>query len=221
MVIYKGNKRIFDKVFEEPNTSAGDIHTLSITGVTAYSDLANVVLTVISNATGLANATLNINNLGAINIKKINQSGVAVNVESNWVLAKQVYSVIYQNNSFIIVSNSSSDLGTLDLGPDVLGLTSSSTAQEIENALGGSEYFINDLLQNKILTITESENRKIMVNYFIKYTLDEITQITLEFINNGDYYKQTYTVDPSTGLITGVTVETSNLLLRDANNLIY
>jgi len=221
MVIYKGNKRIFDKVFEEPNTSAGDIHTLSITGVTAYSDLANVVLTVISNATGLANATLNINNLGAINIKKINQGGVAVNVESNWVLAKQVYSVIYQNNSFIIVSNSSSDLGTLDLGPDVLGLTSSSTAQEIENALGGSEYFINDLLQNKILTITESENRKIMVNYFIKYTLDEITQITLEFINNGDYYKQTYTVDPSTGLITGVTVETSNLLLRDANNLTY
>lgn len=221
MIIYKGNKRIFDKVFEEPNTSAGDIHTLSITGVTAYSDLANVVLTVISNATGLANATLNINNLGAINIKKINQGGVAVNVESNWVLAKQVYSVIYQNNSFIIVSNSSSDLGTLDLGPDVLGLTSSSTAQEIENALGGSEYFINDLLQNKILTITESENRKIMVNYFIKYTLDEITQITLEFINNGDYYKQTYTVDPSTGLITGVTVETSNLLLRDANNLTY
>ena len=221
MVIYKGNKRIFDKVFEEPNTSAGDIHTLSITGVTAYSDLANVVLTVISNATGLANATLNINNLGAINIKKINQGGVAINVESNWVLAKQVYSVIYQNNSFIIVSNSSSDLGTLDLGPDVLGLTSSSTAQEIENALGGSEYFINDLLQNKILTITESENRKIMVNYFIKYTLDEITQITLEFINNGDYYKQTYTVDPSTGLITGVTVETSNLLLRDANNLTY
>lgn len=221
MVIYKGNKRIFDKVFEEPNTSAGDIHTLSITGVTAYSDLANVVLTVISNATGLANATLNINNLGAINIKKINQGGVAVNVESNWVLAKQVYSVIYQNNSFIIVSNSSSDLGTLDLGPDVLGLTSSSTAQEIENALGGSEYFINDLLQNKILTITESENRKIMVNYFIKYTSDEITQITLEFINNGDYYKQTYTVDSSTGLITGVTVEKSNLLLRDANNLTY
>lgn len=221
MVIYKGNKRIFDKVFEEPNTSAGDIHTLSITGVIAYSDLANVVLTVISNATGLANATLNINNLGAINIKKINQGGVAVNVESNWVLAKQVYSVIYQNNSFIIVSNSSSDLGTLDLGPDVLGLTSSSTAQEIENALGGSEYFINDLLQNKILTITESENRKIMVNYFIKYTSDEITQITLEFINNGDYYKQTYTVDSSTGLITGVTVEKSNLLLRDANNLTY
>lgn len=221
MVIYKGNKRIFDKVFEEPNTSAGDIHTLSITGVTAYSDLANVVLTVISNATGLANATLNINNLGAINIKKINQGGVAVNVESNWVLAKQVYSVIYQNNSFIIVSNSSSDLGTLDLSPDVLSLTSSSTVQEIENALGGSEYFINDLLQNKILTITESENRKIMVNYFIKYTSDEITQITLEFINNGDYYKQTYTVDSSTGLITGVTVEKSNLLLRDANNLTY
>ena len=212
MVVYKGNKRIFDKIFEEQNTSTGVSHILNITGVIAYSDLEGVILNILSYTTGIDNATLNINNLGAIPIKKMDENGVLVAVTGNWIMAEQVYSVLYINNSFMLVGSLTSGQDILEGKPEILQLTSTSTVQDIDNALDGIENFIDNLLNNKLLIISETESMKIMVNYIINYNIDdEITSIILEFIYNGDYYKQTYTVDLNTRLITGVTVITSSV----------
>ena len=211
MVVYKGTQRLFDKIFEEPSTSTGTVRTLAITGVTAYSNLSGVILDILSYATGGANATLNINNLGAIPIKKMNENGVLEAVSSDWIIAKQVYSVLYINNSFMLIGSQAKQ-NILEGSSAIIALTSSSTVQDIDDALGGIEYFMNNILLDKILVISESENVKVVVNYLINYNgNNEITSVVLEFIYNGYYYKQTYAVSTSTGLITGVTVIQSSV----------
>ena len=141
----------------------------------------------------------------------MNENGVLEAVSSDWIIAKQVYSVLYINNSFMLIGSQAKQ-NILEGSSAIIALTSSSTVQDIDDALGGIEYFMNNILLDKILVISESENVKVVVNYLINYNgNNEITSVVLEFIYNGYYYKQTYAVSTSTGLITGVTVIQSSV----------
>ena len=213
MIVYKGEKRIFDKIFEESNTSTANTRILTILGVSAYSELNGVILDILSYITGSNNTTLNINNLGAVPIKKMDKNGTLIPVKDNWVLAGQVYSVLYTNGSFMILNESVNKVEALNINSGILNLASTSTVQDIENVLGNTGDFINNLLEDKLLIMSNPGNIKTIVNYIINYDgNDDIYSVILEFIHNGFYYKQTYSVDTSTGLITEVDVKTLDLL---------
>ncbi len=222
MVVFKGTQRIFDKIIEEDSTSTIQNRVIPLYGVTSYTDIENVIIQVISSFRGETSTNIQVNNLGPLPLKILDKNGIEIMVEDNWVIPNQIYTIMYRNNSFILLSYNFYNINyTYELPEDILTLTSSSTSADIENIFDGNELeFIENILNRKNMIIS-GENLRIDINYLVE-EIDTITiKITLEFIYNGNYYKQVYTVNISTSVITGVTVETSNLLLRDGNNLTY
>lgn len=222
MVVFKGTQRIFDKIIEEDSTSTIQNRVIPLYGVTSYTDIENVIIQVISSFRGETSTNIQVNNLGPLPLKILDKNGIEIMVEDNWVIPNQIYTIMYRNNSFILLSYNFYNINyTYELPEDILTLTSSSTSADIENIFDGNELeFIENILNRKNMIIS-GKNLRIDINYLVE-EIDTITiKITLEFIYNGNYYKQVYTVNISTSVITGVTVETSNLLLRDGNNLTY
>lgn len=222
MVIFKGTQRIFDKVVEENNTSTIQNRIISLYGVTSYEDITDVLIQIISSFKGTVSTNIQVNNLGALPLKMLDKNGIEIMVEDGWVIPNQVYTIMYRNGSFILLSNNSNDSNNIyEIPEEILELTSSSTSSDIETVFDGNESEFIESILNKKNIIISGEDTRININYFTE-EIDTITiKITLEFIYNGNYYKQVYTVNISTSVITGVTVETSNLLLRDGNNLTY
>ena len=73
MVVLKGTNRIFDRAYQEDPESTASVRKVNnIYGVTAYAELSNVIIPVVSDTLGVANATININGLGAVAIKTYN-----------------------------------------------------------------------------------------------------------------------------------------------------
>lgn len=105
MVIFKGAKRIFDKVVKETNASTSQNRVISLYGVTSYEDIAEVAIQVISSFRGEVSTNIKINNLGSLPLKMLNKDGVELLVEDNWVVPNQVYTIMYKNGSFILLSN--------------------------------------------------------------------------------------------------------------------
>lgn len=222
MVVFKGTQRIFDKVVEENNTSTIQNRIISLYGVTSYEDITDVLIQIISSFKGTVSTNIQVNNLGALPLKMLDKNGIEIMVEDGWVIPNQVYTIMYRNGSFILLSNNSNDSNNIyEIPEEILELTSSSTSSDIETVFDGNESEFIESILNKKNIIISGEDTRININYFTE-EIDTITiKITLEFIYNGNYYKQVYTVNISTSVITGVTVETSNLLLRDGNNLTY
>lgn len=220
MIVFKGNKRLFDKIIDEDNTSTLSEHIISIYGVTSYVDISNTILNIVAFSAGSANATININNLGNIPIKEFNQEGQLIFVKDNWILEGQIYTIMYRNGNFILLSNNLNNLdNTYKIPEEILTLTSSSTSADIETAFDNNESeFIENIVNKKDIIIL-GENLKINVNYSIKEIDTTTIEITLEFIHNGNYYKQVYSINSVTEVITGVIVETVDLLSLNTNNI--
>lgn len=220
MIVFKGNKRLFDKIIDEDNTSTLSEHIISIYGVTSYVDISNTILNIVAFSAGSANATININNLGNIPIKEFNQEGQLIFVKDNWILEGQIYTIMYRNGNFILLSNNLNNLNnTYKIPEEILTLTSSSTSADIETAFDNNESEFIENIVNKKDTIILGENLKINVNYSIKEIDTTTIEITLEFIHNGNYYKQVYSINSVTEVITGVIVETVDLLSLNTNNI--
>lgn len=225
MVIFKGDKRLFDKVIPEDNGSTGAARKITIYGVTTYTDIENVPIQINSSVIGAAQATINVNNLGAITVKALDSDGIMTNVKANWTVPNQIYTVVYKSGVFVLVTQIKEEeekqkTYVIETVNNLLALTSSSTAQNIAVALNNDiSAFVNSLTEGALLMAQDS-NILIDINYILNYNNNVLQSIILEFVNGGYYYKQTFVADNNMNL-TSVTVEKSNLLLRDANNLTY
>lgn len=220
MVVFKGTQRIFDKIIEEDSTSTSQNRVISLYGVTSYEDIAEVAIQVISSFRGEVSTNIKINNLGSLPLKMLNKDGIELLVEDNWVVPNQVYTIMYKNGSFILLSYNFYNINyTYELPEDILTLTSSSTSADIENIFDGNELeFIENILNRKNMIIS-GKNLRIDINYSIKEIDTTTIEITLEFIHNGNYYKQVYSINSVTEVITGVIVETVDLLSLNTNNI--
>lgn len=146
-----GNNRILDKVATESGTA--NARTLSLYGVSSLSNLVNFYLLVRASITGQAGATtIKVNEL-ATGPLKIMKNGILVDPEDNWIVTGQLYMLTYDGTQFIAFpfnekQEATSDIKTLIVGPTFTSLDTSSTAEDIEEALGGADAeqeFINAL----------------------------------------------------------------------------
>ena len=151
MIDMLGNNRILDKVATESGTA--NTRTLSLYGVSSLSNLVNFYVLVRASMTGQAGTTtIKVNDL-ATGPLKIMKNGILVDPEDNWVAVGQLYMLTYDGTQFIAFPfnekpDTNSDIKTLTVGPAFINLTTSSTAENIEEALGGADAeqeFINAL----------------------------------------------------------------------------
>lgn len=171
MVLMKGAKRLLDSVINETSTSA-TTRTASIYGITAYTELENKVLTILTRNAGTGTSTLNINSLGAKSIKVINGSSL-IDPGANWVYSGEVYNVMYNGTYFILLSHGSSSspvsVPIQYVSSAILDLTNSSTSQEITNAFGSTQdiqNFRTALAENKIIVLTNESASKQFIAVF-------------------------------------------------------
>ena len=151
MIDMLGNNRILDKVATESGTA--NARTLSLYGVSSLSNLVNFYVLVRASITGQAGATtIKVNEL-ATGPLKIMKNGILVDPEDSWVTVGQLYMLTYDGTQFIAFpfnekQEATSDIKTLTVGPAFINLDTSSTAEDIEEALGGADAeqeFINAL----------------------------------------------------------------------------
>lgn len=219
MVVFKGTQRIFDKIIEEDSTSTIQNRIISLYGVTSYEDIANVTIQVISSFEGKALTNIKINDLGFLPLKMLDKNGIEIMVEDNWVIPNQVYTIMYRNNSFLLLSgNLNNSNNTYEIPGEIITLTSSSTTADINTIFDSNESeFIESVLNRKSISIL-GEDFRISITYSVKEIDSSTINIILEFIYNGNYYKQTHLVNSSTETITGVTVDIVDLLSINTNS---
>ena len=141
MVIFKGDKRVFDKTISEVSTSTSNNRIIEITGLKSLDELTNVPLYIKTTQVGVPICTLEVRNestsLGSINIKTYS-NGILTNPKNNWIYSGQTYLLIY-NGTNALVSNTSEYNNNCSVSADILNLTSTSTKSEITEAFKASE----------------------------------------------------------------------------------
>lgn len=222
MVLFQGTNRILDKVEIEDSNSTATVRILNIYGVTSYNNLDNCIFNIKSANNGVDGATtLNINNLGAKPIKYYD-NGVLKNPTNKWVSIGQTYQVVYYGNNFILVNkpvSEDTDIENYYIPDDIISLTSSSTTQEIKTAYGDSELFVAKLLNANVNLAIKGGGNSIYVDYNLTITSNVLTKITLYFNNSGVFTKHEYSITDDD--LVSLTVTTSDLFLRNANNTQY
>ena len=151
MVQMLGSSRFFDKAIQEDSNSTSTNRIIELYGVTSIDELTDVPMLVKSSVSGTDSTTyieitssgttidtvaLNVYNNGAMDVPF-----------SNWVIANQLYFLVYDFdnscfNAFPVGSGESAappPSTLMALSDDVLSLTNSSTAVDIENAFDGTE----------------------------------------------------------------------------------
>ena len=218
MVIFKGNKRIFDKIIQEENSSTTTAKVISIYGVTSYSDIENVPIQIKAITLGEASATLNVNNLGAKAIK-VSDDGPLINVLDGWVSQNQIYTVVYMGGYFVLATrNSNFSRSNILYGisniSGLLALTSSSTQAQIEAALDNDVAELINTISENVLLVAQTDEQTINIDYKLYYTGGILDRLVFEFIYNGDYYKQDFVADNNGDLIS-VTVTKNSVIIED------
>ena len=214
MVIFKGNKRLFDKVIPEDNGSTGAARKITIYGVTAYTDIENVPIQINSSAIGAAQATINVNNLGAITVKTLDNDGIMMNVEANWTVPNQIYTVVYKSGVFILVTQNQTGSGNdnfyiIETLNNLVSLTSSSTQTDILHAFNNDiSAFLNSIIEGTLLIAQDNYN-EIYINYILNFNNNVLEGFILEFIYKGYYYKQTFTTDSNMNIVSVTVIKSS------------
>lgn len=214
MVIFKGNKRLFDKVIPEDNGSTGAARKITIYGVTAYTDIENVPIQISSSLLGAAQATINVNNLGAIPVKALDSDGIMMNVEANWTVPNQIYTVVYKSGVFVLVTQNQTNSGDdnfyiIETLNNLVSLTSSSTQTDILHAFNDdTSAFLNSIIEG-ILLIAQDTTNEIYINYILDFNNNVLEDFILEFIHKGDYYKQTFTTDSNMNIVSVNVIKSS------------
>lgn len=185
-MIFRGNTRLFDKPEQELETSTGTTRLLTIDGINSYSDLSNKIVPVISYSDGKANATMNINNLGAKDIVYFGTYGI-VNVVDDWTEAGQLYILYYDtDNDWFVMFNFIHPAAKSDIckvGSDILNLTNDSGVDDITNAFGSVSLetaFIEAITNGKIILLsklnaTTEYNNLVPIKYNSK--VDDLTVV--------------------------------------------
>lgn len=142
MVIFKGDKRVFDKTISEVSTSTSNNRIIEITGLKSLDELTNVPLYIKTTQVGVPICTLEVRNestsLGSINIKTYS-NGILTNPKNNWIYSGQTYLLIYNGTNALVSNTSEYNNNNCSVSADILNLTSTSTKSEITAAFKASE----------------------------------------------------------------------------------
>lgn len=226
-MIFRGNTRLFDKPEQELTTSTETTRLLTIDGINALTDIAGKIIPIIAKADGNANATLNINNLGAKNLMYYGNSGIT-NVADDWITYGQLYLVIYDGtNDYFIMFNFIHILPdtvteVYKVNNDILNLTSSSSAEDITTAFGSTDAesnFISAIQTNKVITLTNLTNYETLIPIKYNSKVDDLTvvgetpnvtdTISILDLDNQQIKTLAFTRTTSTFTYTSVTVTTT------------
>ena len=226
MVLMKGTKR----VFETPNvetSNSGSIRTVSIYGITSYNDILNCIIPIKSNAVGISGATtLNINNLGAIDIKYY-KNGVKSPIDiTNWVAIGQIYYVYYDSTDFVLLINISSSSGgtsginilsVSDLSLLVAGTYTSTQFNSIID-IDSLDYFnfagldlLDESTKKDYIVINKSIDDSTSNTVIYKFTIIDDNNILKNYTITNSIQNDTYTVS----------VTDIDLSLRNGNTIQY
>ena len=164
MIDILGDKRVLDYLVTEGGTSTA--RTISLYKVTSLSELTNFIILVKASSAGQAAATtIKINNLDAKSLK-LNTNGAKVTPDYEWIGAGEIYALTYDGEDFVAfpISGKSSSPSTgsefFDIPKQIIGLTTSSTTEEIATALGGNDYeqlMVSAIANNVPCRVTGSE----------------------------------------------------------------
>ena len=220
-MIFRGNTRLFDKPEQELTTSTGTAKLLTIDGVNALTDIAGKIIPIIAKADGDANATLNINSLGAKDLMYYGNSGIT-NVVDDWITYGQLYLVIYDsNNDYFIMFNFIHILPdtvteVYNVSGNILNLTSSSSAEDITTAFGSTNAesnFISAIQTNKVITLTNLTNYETLIPIKYNSVTSDNTNVTdtivILDVSNSQIKTLAFTRTTSTFTYTAVTVTTT------------
>lgn len=220
-MIFRGNTRLFDKPEQELTTSTGTAKLLTIDGVNTLTDIAGKIIPIIAKADGDANATLNINSLGAKDLMYYGNSGIT-NVVDDWITYGQLYLVIYDsNNDYFIMFNFIHILPdtvteVYNVNGNILNLTSSSSAEDITTAFGSTDAesnFISAIQTNKVITLTNLTNYETLIPIKYNSVTSDNTNVTdtivILDVSNSQIKTLSFTRTTSTFTYTAVTVTTT------------
>lgn len=245
MVQMLGSSRFFDKAIQEDSNSTSTNRIIELYGVTSINELTDVPMLVKSSVSGINSTThIEITSGGTtINTVELNvyNNGTMGVPFSNWVIANQLYFLVYDFdnscfNAFPIGSGESvapPPSTLMALSDDILSLTNSSTATDIENAFDGAENeasFINWMsdmsgqlvifdLDYNIVDYKVVSNYNISsdgLNYSIYFNTYNINNNALELVYKVITFNKTAVADT-----TFSSVSVKELTLTDGNGVAY
>lgn len=245
MVQMLGSSRFFDKAIQEDSNSTSTNRIIELYGITSINELTDVPMLVKSSVSGTDSTThIKITSggttVGTVALNVYNNGAIDVPF-SNWVIANQLYFLVYdfdnsRFNAFPIGSGESAappPSTLMALSDDVLSLTNSSTAADIENAFDGAENetslinWMSDMsgqivlfdLDYSVVNYKTVSNYKISsdgLHYSIFLNYYEMNNNKLELV-----YKVITFNKGSSGAITFNSVTVQELTLTDGNGVAY
>ena len=103
MQVYKGNKRMFDTLIEEDNTTTSTNRVLNVPGITRLEELKNSIITVKAYTNGAAATTyIKINSLPLKELK-LSYNNTPAAPQHIWVSTNQIYQLVYTGTYFTVV----------------------------------------------------------------------------------------------------------------------
>lgn len=116
------------RTYVENTGSTATVRTITINGITSLSQIKDKVIFIKALTAGSASATtLNINSLGAKQIRINRNSGLSTSLIADWVRAGQVYSVSYDGTYFNVLSGGDKSENYLPLSGGTMSGTISSS----------------------------------------------------------------------------------------------
>lgn len=116
------------RTYVENTGSTATVRTITINGITSLDQVKDKVIFIKSLTSGSASATtLNINSLGAKQIRINRNSALSTSLIPNWVRKDQVYSVSYDGTYFNILSGGDTSENCLPLGGGTMSGTINSS----------------------------------------------------------------------------------------------
>lgn len=100
--MFIGKERVFEEVFIETTTSA-NAKTTSIIGIDSLTDLVDKVVYLKAGNANTGATTLNVNDLGALSVKKYSKEGL-VDLEENDIVISQMCLLTYDGIQFILLN---------------------------------------------------------------------------------------------------------------------
>lgn len=215
MVVFKGTRRLFDKIITEDSTTASAVRKLTVYGVTSYTDLENVIIPVKAVTAGTNMATnININNLGNKPLK-VYKGSTATDPDTVWTTPGQLYEIFYNGTNFILIT-----MGSAGESPESSDIELNNTIMDINITITDPddilEYFDNDdtkvsdfimaFMENKnvtlVKTIEETEDDTLTIDrvkviyssVITDSTREDLFTIEISFIYDKKITHQTYTI---------------------------
>lgn len=155
MILMQGSDRILNKPLGEQSGSTNQAKLLSIYGITSYTQLTKIPLTIFCTTGSATYININVNSLG---VKSLKYQGLT-EIPNGIINTGSIYTIVYDGTNFILQGNSSSSSGNeiITIPDTILSLTDSSTSTDITTAFGGQAKmlaFMNSLESPNLIYIT-------------------------------------------------------------------